>query len=263
MTCEDLIPTCKSRCLKQLDGCSHTCSLPCHTGSCPPCQIKIVRPCRCGATTQEVECHKDQNGTYTEILCDKPCSALRSCGKHQCNRVCCPLASLSGVKGKGKKKAEEGGLDEHGWHICDLVCGKPLSCGNHTCEERDHKGPCPPCLRSSFEEVEFFSGSPSCHHIDRDPQRFCHCSRTVLEPPIPCGTKVFCSYPCDRASPPCGHQKHPHLCHEDPQPCPPCSFLTTKQCACGKKMVVNVICSREKVLCGLPCEKWVSLFPTY
>jgi transcriptional repressor NF-X1 len=33
------------------------------------------------------------------------------------------------------------------------VCGKPLSCGNHRCEERDHRGPCPPCFRSSFEEV--------------------------------------------------------------------------------------------------------------
>ncbi|KAF5387425.1 hypothetical protein D9757_007794 [Collybiopsis confluens] len=31
---------------------------------------------------------------------------MRSCGNHQCNRICCPLASLAGVnlKGKGKKK---------------------------------------------------------------------------------------------------------------------------------------------------------------
>lgn len=154
MTCADPIPTCKSLCLKLLDSCSHTCSSPCHTGPCPPCRIKIVRPCRCGATTQDVDCHRDQSGTYTEILCDRPCVALRGCGKHQCNRICCPLASLAGIKGKGKKKAEDA-LDEHGWHICDLVCKKPLSCGNHTCEERDHKGPCPPCLRSSFEEVRF------------------------------------------------------------------------------------------------------------
>jgi hypothetical protein len=89
----------------------------------------------------------------------------------------------------------------------------------------------------------------------------CHCTRTVLEPPIQCGTKIFCSYPCDRPPPPCGHRKHPHLCHEDPTPCPPCSFLTGKPCACGKNTVENVICSREKVFCGTPCGKSASPVP--
>jgi transcriptional repressor NF-X1 len=257
------MPTCKSLCLKQLDDCSHACSSPCHHRSCPPCRVKLARPCRCGATTRNVECHGGQGGTRTEILCDRPCPALRNCGKHQCNRICCPLASFVGNKGKGKKKAEEDTLDEHGWHICDIVCGKPLSCGNHTCEESDHRGPCPPCLRSSFEEVRFPSCSPPDRSVDYDLQRFCHCSQTVLEPPIPCGTKIFCSYPCGRPSPPCGHTKHPHLCHEDPQPCPLCSFLTSKRCACGKKMVDNVTCSREKVFCGLPCGKWVFPFLTH
>ena len=80
-----------------------------------------------------------------------------------------------------------------------------------------------------------------------------------MEPPIPCGTKIFCNYPCDRPPPPCGHRKHPHLCHEDLVSCPPCSFLTSKPCACGKKVVENVTCSREKVFCGTPCGKLVSL----
>ncbi|KAK1224635.1 FKBP12-associated protein [Marasmius sp. AFHP31] len=61
------------------------------------------------------------------------------------------------VKGKGKKKVgmNEDALDEalKALHECDLVCGKTLTCGNHQCEERDHKGPCKPCLRSSFEEL--------------------------------------------------------------------------------------------------------------
>ena len=58
-------------------------------------------------------------------------------------------------QGKGKKKAvpQTEILDPEGWHVCDLVCGKPLSCGNHDCEERDHRGACPSCLRSSFEEA--------------------------------------------------------------------------------------------------------------
>lgn len=83
----------------------------------------------------------------------------------------------------------------------------------------------------------------------------CHCGRTVLEPPVPCGTEISCSYPCVRPLHPCEHPRAPHLCHEDPTPCPPCVFLTEKRCACGKTMVSNVRCSQEKVSCGKPCGR--------
>ena len=36
---------------------------------------------------------------------------------------------------------------------CVLICEKMLSCGNHRCEEGDHRGGCPPSLRSMFVEV--------------------------------------------------------------------------------------------------------------
>ncbi|CAL1709094.1 unnamed protein product [Somion occarium] len=252
-TCTDPVPTCESTCMKPLDGCEHACSAKCHIGPCPPCSIMLVRPCRCGSTTRNVKCSEEQvrmmarehGEPDSEILCDRLCTALRNCGRHQCNRVCCPLASLAPVtRGKGKKKAaalfETNVADEEGWHECDLVCGKMLSCGNHKCEERDHKGACRPCLRSSFEEM------------------ICHCGRTILEPPIPCGTRIHCSYPCDRPPPPCGHPMAPHICHEDPNPCPPCIFLSGKRCACGKKIVDNVRCSQEKVSCGTTCGKLLS-----
>ncbi|KDQ60370.1 hypothetical protein JAAARDRAFT_32765 [Jaapia argillacea MUCL 33604] len=245
--CTDPIPTCRSTCMKPLSACSHVCSAPCHTGPCPPCSISIVKPCRCGPTTREFPCSYVQNMATNEgeeFRCNKPCQALRACGRHQCNRVCCPLASLASTgKGKGKKKGlgalgDMGlGVGEGGLHECDLVCGKLLGCGNHRCEERDHRGGCPPCLRSSFEEM------------------ICHCRRTILEPPIPCGTRMNCTYPCTRPPPPCGHPRAPHACHEDPTPCPPCPFLTSKNCACGKKVVDNVRCSAEKVSCGTPCGK--------
>lgn len=248
--CTDPIPTCESICMKPLEGCTHLCSQKCHVGPCPPCSIVIVRPCRCGSTTRDVRCHEDQrrsHGELEEILCDRPCTALRACGRHQCNRPCCPLASLAIVnKGKGKKKVtvldSDGLNDGAGWHECDLVCGKQLGCGNHNCEQRDHRGVCPPCLRSSFEEM------------------ICRCGRTILEPPIPCGTRINCRYPCDRPPPDCGHPRTQHACHEDPAPCPPCPFLTTKQCACGKKMVGNVRCSQEKVSCGTTCGKYVKTY---
>lgn len=91
----------------------------------------------------------------------------------------------------------------------------------------------------------------------------CYCGQTVLEPPIPCGTQIQCNYQCPRPPPPCGHPRTQHTCHEEPSLCPPCPFLATKSCACGKKMVGNVRCSLEndKVSCGTTCGKYVS-FPS-
>ncbi|KAL5521524.1 FAP1 [Sanghuangporus sanghuang] len=198
--CTDPIATCGNMCMKRLEGCDHACSVPCHTGPCPPCGISLIIPCR---------------------------SVL-----------------AGGAKGKGKKLQSQlnQGLDyalgdEAHWHECDLVCGKMLGCGNHRCDERDHRGACPPCLRSSFEEM------------------VCYCGRTVIEPPIPCGTRMSCPYPCSRPPPPCGHPRTQHTCHENPTACPPCPFLTEKTCACGKNQVRNVRCSQEKVSCGTACGK--------
>ena len=156
--CSDPIPTCKSGCSKPHMACGHPCLTTCHNGPCPPCSVEINRPCRCGGTTRTLSCYVVHSSEEMEILCEKPCHALRACGKHQCRRICCPLASLSVSTKKGKKRVpvnENVGIGEEqgGLHECDLVCGKALSCGNHKCELKDHRGPCPPCLRSSFEEV--------------------------------------------------------------------------------------------------------------
>ena len=159
--CTDLIPTCTSLCLKPLSGCAHACAMRCYAGPCPPCFIPLVRPC--GATTRNVPCSAVGSvAPAPEILCDRLCGALRTCAHHQCTRVCYPLVALAGTgAAKGKSRKRRGGaaagpqdiVDEAGWHECNLVCGKPLAYGNHRCEERDHKGPCPSCLLSSFEEV--------------------------------------------------------------------------------------------------------------
>ncbi|KAF8157144.1 hypothetical protein B0H34DRAFT_712422 [Crassisporium funariophilum] len=253
LNCSSPIPTCDSTCSRPHPACSHPCKAKCHTGPCPPCSVQIVRPCRCGSSTKSLACYEvhsawaeDGEVEEKEILCDRQCAALRACGRHQCRRLCCPLASLAvnvGKKGRRRVAAVDDGPgigeEQGGLHECDLVCGKMLSCGNHRCEQRDHKGVCPPCLRSSFEEL------------------VCTCGRTVYEPPIPCGTRIQCHYPCPRPPLACGHPTTPHACHDDTVPCPPCAHLASKLCACGKKTIPNVRCSleTEKVSCGTVCGK--------
>jgi transcriptional repressor NF-X1 len=185
-SCMDPIPTCESTCGKVHTTCSHSCLSTCHVGECPPCTVSISVSCRCGETIRYVPCFERRamlEAGEGEVLCNTKCTGMRHCGRHACSRLCCPLAALSKLKtgGKGKKRvaAATDGIaeDVEGWHNCDLVCthstsslligrqlligntlfpqtcNKRLSCGNHFCAEPDHRGPCPPCLQSSFEEV--------------------------------------------------------------------------------------------------------------
>lgn len=80
-------------------------------------------------------------------------------------------------------------------------------------------------------------------------------------PPVACGTQINCTLPCARPAPACGHPKVPHACHEDDVSCPPCTFLSDRQCACDKHLLVrNVRCSMsaDKISCGTPCGKLLS-----
>ncbi|PWZ03652.1 hypothetical protein BCV70DRAFT_197851 [Testicularia cyperi] len=237
-SCQDPITTCNSVCSKPF-ACGHTCPAECHLGACPPCQVAVSTPCRCGETKQTRPCHerqREESEGNQEVLCNTTCKAQRHCGRHQCNRQCCPL--FFQAKSKAKKRptmAELQAMDPVGFHECSVPCSKPLACGLHDCPMACHRGSCPPCLQASFEELA------------------CHCGRTVLEPPVPCGTKVRCNFPCVRPPPPCGHPKLPHDCHEEER-CPPCVYLTDKVCHCQKHIVKNVPCSRSRVSCGQPCE---------
>ena len=78
-------------------------------GPCPPCTIEITHPCRCGGTTRSLPCHQIHTSGPTaeesEILCDRPCTVIRACGRHQCCRVCCPPASLASTSGKKARNA--------------------------------------------------------------------------------------------------------------------------------------------------------------
>ena len=230
--CRDPIPTCEATCGKIHPSCGHACEATCHSGPCPPCSMQVLQVCRCGASKRQVPCGTNTDTVY---LCQTICKVTRHCGKHQCQRQCCPLAYQAGVS-KKMLPTDLSQLDPVGFHACDARCTKTLSCGRHTCDAPCHRGACAPCLRSTFTEVS------------------CTCGRTVLEPPVPCGTQVECSHPCSLPPPPCGHPKIPHTCHPADTPCPPCVHLTSKVCVCGRTTMSAVPCSRRNVRCGEPCR---------
>lgn len=179
-----------------------------------------------------------------------------SCGRHECSRVCCPLSYKAKNRKSKRPEHEDGRAEMDDLHECHLTCGRLLSCGLHSCQRKDHKGACGKCLQASYEEV-----SPIRVGCDIDTDRsqlICHCGNTVIYPPVACGTTISCLYPCARDAPTCGHPRTPHPCHESSQ-CPPCPFLKSKPCACGKDpSVKNVRCSQEKVSCGQPCGNLLS-----
>jgi len=164
-SCTSPLPVCPSVCSKGLP-CGHTCKSICHWGACPSCTNQTERPCRCGSTKQLVQCgittpsdgSLDSNSEPNpgEIICNRPCRALRTCGRHQCGRLCCPLASVTPLKRKGKARAtalEDLQADAGGIHECDIPCRRVLGCGNHRCERKDHPGSCGVCLQAIFDEV--------------------------------------------------------------------------------------------------------------
>lgn len=159
--CTDPVPTCEKKCSKILQcNSSHTnevhlCESKCHVGDCPPCEKIIEVKCRCDKQAFPVKCSQANE----PVLCNRRCQKKKSCGKHQCNELCCSDKD----------------------HICMQICNRTLNCGLHKCEDLCHRGPCKRCLVASFEE------------------RICDCGKTIQYPPIRCGTKPLeCPHQCTR-----------------------------------------------------------------
>ena len=239
-TCEDPIPNCRKQCSKML-SCGHACKQVCHSGPCMPCLETVSINCRCDRTTSSTVCHQ---GTEEAPQCMRICRATLNCSRHECGERCCSGERRAAERQAAKRKlrplgtaqrAMDDGIEAE--HICTRLCGRLLKCGNHQCPELCHKGPCGTCREAIFEEIP------------------CHCGRTVLQPPLPCGTTPPpCRYECERGKN-CGHPQIPHNCHEDQESCPKCPFLTEKPCMCGKKMLKNQQCWLTDVRCGEVCGR--------
>lgn len=239
-TCEDPIPSCLQPCGKPL-ACGHTCEQVCHIGSCASCMKTVDIKCRCGRTTSRTICHQ---GKEEPPQCMRVCRTTLNCGRHACDERCCSgerhAAERQSVRRKQRPLSSASRPVNDGFeaeHICTRQCGRLLKCGTHVCEELCHKGPCGTCREAIFEEIS------------------CHCGRTVLHPPLPCGTKPPpCRSPCNRPKT-CGHPQVPHNCHQDDEACPKCPFLIEKRCMCGKKTLKNQQCWLQDVRCGMICDK--------
>ncbi|KAF1950388.1 hypothetical protein CC80DRAFT_482794 [Byssothecium circinans] len=241
-TCEDPIPNCSKPCAKTLD-CGHPCEQLCHQGDCSPCSRTTSIACRCGRTTSMTVCHQ---GTEEPPHCMRICRVSLNCGRHECGERCCPGERKAAERQSQRRKPRpldsarhhhDSGFEAE--HIDTRSCGRPLRCGNpeHRCQELCHKGPCGTCREAIFDEIS------------------CHCRRTVLQPPLPCGTKPPpCHFQCERPKD-CGHPQVAHNCHGDDESCPKCPFLTTKSCLCGKNTLKNQPCWLMEIRCADVCGK--------
>ncbi|KAK2858382.1 hypothetical protein FQN49_004790 [Arthroderma sp. PD_2] len=169
------------------------------------------------------------------------CKAALNCGRHACGERCCSgerkaierLATKKKLRSMNVRQSDENEIEAE--HICTRVCGRLLKCGTHECQELCHRGPCSTCPEAIFDELT------------------CNCGRSVLYPPLPCGTgPPSCNFNCGRAKR-CGHPQTPHNCHTDDETCPKCPFLTEKKCLCGKKVLKNQPCWLVDARCGLVC----------
>ena len=237
--CTDPIPSCQKQCGKAL-SCGHACTEVCHTGDCMSCMQKVQITCRCGRNSFDIVCHQS---SIEPPQCMRVCKATLNCGRHECGERCCSgerkAIERQATKRKLKSLAMTRAFDENmeAEHICTRVCGRSLKCGNHTCPDLCHKGPCNGCKEAIFDDLT------------------CNCGRTVLQAPLPCGTRPPpCNFPCRRPTA-CGHPAVAHNCHPDDEDCPKCPFLTEKKCMCGKKSLKNQPCWRADALCGLVCNK--------
>jgi transcriptional repressor NF-X1 len=237
-SCDDPIPHCEEKCQRPLP-CAHLCQQKCHSGECMPCLETVSIKCRCGRTSSSTICHQ---GSEQLPQCARTCRTLLNCGRHECPERCCPGEKIAAERQVAKRKLKSLSTASHedieAEHICTRTCGRQLKCGNpeHICQELCHRGPCSSCREAIFDEIS------------------CRCGRTVLQPPLACGTQPpACQYQCDRPKA-CGHPQVQHQCHIDDS-CPKCPYLVQKACMCGKSMLKNQPCWSNSISCGQTCGR--------
>lgn len=144
--------SCGDVCGRKSRLCNHACTLLCHPGPCPDCDIFIERSCGCGSVKSTIKCSSD-----VTISCRKPCNKLLNCKMHTCANIChenecndCDVIlkqeCYCGKVGRKVRCTIE--VNQNEMYQCGDTCDKLLSCGNHNCTSVCHPGECPPCPMS-------------------------------------------------------------------------------------------------------------------
>ena len=244
--------SCGQTCSKQRATCPHKCTLQCHAGPCPPCQLMDVpQPCFCGRATKTRRCIELplSNGWS----CGEPCGDMMPCGEHECPQPChaglCGCCSVAVTVrcycGKVERQMrchqrgepkESSSLPFHhhgraagdesssstftGWFRCGDECQRFFDCGHHK------------CLQGCHPQDEKSAHCP----LSPDVLLRCPCSKTLISdlvdsPRQACTDPIpSCAQTCDKVLA-CGH-KCPNKCHSGE--CQPCVEIVQVSCRCGR-----------------------------
>eukprot|EP01135_Chromosphaera_perkinsii_P003478 Nk52_evm4s245 gene=Nk52_evmTU4s245 len=275
-SCLDVVPCCGDTCGKTLPCGIHTCVERCHTGTCSSkCRYMVSRKCRCGSVTRKMQCYESKR-----FFCDRKCTQMRNCGRHQCKKKCC----TGNCEGDAMGASEDAKCPP-----CTELCNRKLQCGNHRCPAVCHDGPCYPCPRVSA--LKCFCGKT---------QRTVPCGRERTSKPPKC-RKMCCillGKKAENSEDICEHIENEHACHFGDCPkcevacnrelfgcqhkckakchggirskCPPCEVPVTVMCkggherkeipchALGDRVYPGVSVVEEFYQCGSQCGKSLS-----
>ncbi len=142
---------CENVCGKLLDCKEHTCSLVCHAGPCPSCEIPVECSCYCGAQHSVIPCGQTKMAMRSRNPPVESVKAPSAADPSVYNEDV--LGDLSGLSDLSDDEPvettsfkmlsyREAGV---GGFSCGGVCGRLLSCGRHRCERICHPLDCGSC----------------------------------------------------------------------------------------------------------------------
>ncbi|KAJ3662166.1 hypothetical protein Zmor_006522 [Zophobas morio] len=242
--CSDKEWSCGNRCGKLLSCQKHSCSEPCHFGTCKPCPKKSLQNCMCKTNRKLRDC------ATPEWRCDKICNKPLSCGNHNCSVIChdgacdpCPLTEVRSCP-CGKSKYQLPCTEET--PTCQDTCEKILSCGLHTCNQRCHKETCGVCLEIVEKACKcgLHSKEVQCYKpysCETKCKRMKDCNKHPCNKKCCDGNCPPCEKPCARTLN-CGNHKCTSVCHRGL--CYPCNQTETVTCRCGQTKI-TVPCGRK------------------
>lgn len=254
--------------------CGHRCTLLCHPGPCPVCEIVVTRYCGCGQTNCQMQC-----GSSKILTCSAVCAKLLNCLKHQCEETChegpCnPCSKLvdqkcfCGINTKRVLCTEDVELN----YSCGGTCSKKLECDNHNCANICHPGPCDLCylmpqfittcccgkslLSVNQKRNSCIDPIPTCTQVcgktlhcgDLEEKHKCKAECHEGEcPPCKLNSVVLCN---------CRQRKRQIQCRElKPDGIVKCNIKCSTLRSCGKHKCNQMCCTNQDHICPLVCNK--------